>query len=102
MIVMREMEHELEMSSFTPEIDRWIIEEYPKERETVIEKLTGFGFSPQKVHEHAVEMGLTKQAIAHHHTNEIKIAARQCLYCDQYFASHGHQNRLCRRCRFKG
>ena len=85
-------------SSFTPEIDKRIIEGFLGDREEMIRDLAQAGFSRRAVLDRATTLGLTRDFLAQCKKGGVDVLVRQCLRCEQRFVSLGPQNRLCRRC----
>ena len=88
-------------ASFTPMIDKRIIEGFIGDREAMIKELTGEGIGRMDVLGRAEELGLTKQFISQCHVGGVDLAIRRCLRCSKEFVSMGPHNRLCRSCQAK-
>ena len=91
--------------SFTPEIDKRIIEGFLGDREAMMKELSMAGFDRRAILERARNLGLSDQFIKNFHRRGIDvgdIAVRLCLGCNEPFASMGPHNRMCRRCQVKG
>jgi hypothetical protein len=102
---MSDNQQKRETVSFTPEIDKRIIEGFLGDREAMLKELAGTGFSRRVVLKRAASLGLTDQFIKNFHlsgTDVGDVAVRRCLKCNEPFASMGPHNRMCRRCQVKG
>jgi hypothetical protein len=90
-----------EAVSFTPEVDKWIIEGFLGDRASMLKELSEAGFDRRAIFERAKELGLTDEFIKQCHLTGVDVALRKCLRCDEIFASMGPHNRICRRCQGK-
>ena len=91
--------------SFTPAIDKRIIEGFLGDREAMINELSRSGFNRPRIPERARNLGLSDHFIKNFHrsgTDVADVAVRRCLKCNEPFASMGPHNRMCRRCQVKG
>jgi len=89
-------------TAFTPEIDRRILEGYLGDRRTMIEELGRAGITEEAIVKRGEALGLSTSFLSMSQTGRVNLAIRQCLTCEQAFASFGPQNRLCKRCRQRG
>jgi hypothetical protein len=88
-----------EDAPFTLAIDRRILEGYLGNRRRMVEELGRVGISEAAITRRAEALGLSTSFLATERAAGVKPTIRQCLQCDQAFASFGAQNRLCKRCR---
>lgn len=86
---------------FTPKVDKRIIEGFLGNRGAMMEELSKAGFSRRAVLERAKELGLTDNFVKQCRLSGVDVALRQCLRCDEIFASMGPHNRICRRCQIR-
>ena len=101
---MSDRQQEIETVSFTPEIDKRIIEGFLGDREAMINELSRSGFNRPRILERARNLGLSDHFIKNFHrsgTDVGDVAVRLCLGCNEPFASMGPHNRICRRCQVK-
>ena len=87
--------------SFTPEIDKRIIEGFLGDQEAMMKELSRSGFSRSAILEREKKLGLTVQFIKNCQligTDVGDVAVRRCLGCNEPFASLGAHNRMCQRC----
>jgi len=83
--------------SFTPAVDRRIIEGFFGNRESMLRELARVGFKRVEILNRAAFLGLNKGFVKRF-TDVETLSVRRCLRCDGEFLSLGPQNRLCRGC----
>lgn len=85
----------------TPEIDKRIIEGCLGDRALMMKELTDAGFERRSILERMKYLGMTDDFIKQCNLTGVDVALRRCLRCDEFFASMGPHNRICRRCQPK-
>jgi hypothetical protein len=91
-------EGKMGVMEFTADIDGRIIEGILVDKDAVLRDLVGAGFKKREVEERFLRLGLNMEFLNKCRVSGATPTARQCLSCDEIFASLGPANRLCSRC----